>query len=302
MSEWAKIAVEQAVMSLSAQGNSELADDLRRIAQVVELTAIDALRFSQSERLAQSLIRAESNENLINVLREMCDAFGLENATFHVVTEGPQNYYATKVITTYLQAWISEYVESNYAEIDPVMEACASRSDDFHWRDLEPLDTMAQVFMDTAKAAGVGRFGFSFLVAAESGDRFALSVTSNTSEAEFLRMIEKFGSDLSILARRFCAVFVNVATGGRQSIGELPPDFRRLLRAAATGATQDEIDAMEFSYGSAKTLEKSICSMFRTRTLTEAVVLAARIGWLESTPLERSEVFGLSTRKQTRLT
>lgn len=295
MTQWAQTSIFNAIQSLAAQGDARLANDLRRISEFVSSSEVNLLRFPESEALQMQIAEAKSVDALNNVLRNLCEAFSLQNATFHVVREGTQNFYGSKVITTYPASWVNDYVSKNYHCIDPIIQACLNCEKSFFWNELGVSDDMTRLFMQEATAAGVGSVGYTCVVDTDAKDRFALSVTSNELCDAFDARIEELAHDLAVLASTMSKAFVDIATGGRQKIDELAPDMLRYLRAAATGAAPEQLERMQFAYGSAKTLEKSICAMFRTRTVTEAVVIAARIGWLGSTPLDKSEIVTLET-------
>lgn len=293
MTQWVQTSIIQAIQSLAAQGDTQLANDLKRISELVSTSDVSLLRFPESDVLLKQILDAKNTETLNKVLRDLCDAFSFQYATFHVVREGTQNFYASKVITTYPSAWVNDYVSKNFLSIDPVIEHSSICDGSFFWSELELSDDMSELFMQEARNAGIGAAGYTCVVDTDAADRFALSVTSNEDRGVFDLRVEDLASDLMGLATEFSSAFVDISTGGRQKIDELAPDMLRYLRAAATGAAPEELAEMQFAYGSAKTLEKSICLMFRTRTVTEAVVLAARIGWLGSTPLEKSEIVTL---------
>ena len=63
-----------------------------------------------------------------------------------------------------------------------------------------------------------------------------------------------------------------------------------ILRAVAMGADEDELRTGRYLYGSYSTLERSICSLFRTKTVAQAAIVAARVGLLTNAPLTKSDI------------
>ena len=72
-----------------------------------------------------------------------------------------------------------------------------------------------------------------------------------------------------------------------------------ILRAVAMGAGDEELRQASYLYGSYSTLERSICTMFRTRTITQAAILAARVGLLTNAPLTKADILVGSSRAPT---
>ena len=60
------------------------------------------------------------------------------------------------------------------------------------------------------------------------------------------------------------------------------------------GAGEPELRERTYQDGSYATLERSICALFRTRTVAQAAVMAARIGLLADAPLTKADVLAAS--------
>ena len=69
-----------------------------------------------------------------------------------------------------------------------------------------------------------------------------------------------------------------------------------ILRSVAMGAGDEELRSATYLFGSYSTLERSICTMFRTRTITQAAILAARVGLLTNAPLTKADILIGSSR------
>lgn len=291
MSAWIMEALSQAIETLNEVGKFQTASDLRRLIDVADLESLDILRSAAADHLVGVISGAKSYSELRAALSALCHTFRLSHATVHLVSEKSGITYDSKVITTYPDSWVDEYFERNYFDIDPVVEACEQRKEGFNWSSLNKSDALTDQFLAAANAAGIGPSGYTFIVEAEEGDRIALSVVSERSEEEFLEQLLEIESDLAHVAHFVSRSFASAAARGRPSTANLTPDHLRLLRAASAGADDRELAKIPFAFGSAKTVEKSICELFRTKTLLEAAVLAARLGLLDETPLFRNEVF-----------
>ena len=62
------------------------------------------------------------------------------------------------------------------------------------------------------------------------------------------------------------------------------------------GAGAEELREATYLYGSYTTLERSICAIFRTGTITQAAILAARVGLLTNAPLTKADIMIGSSR------
>jgi hypothetical protein len=104
-----------------------------------------------------------------------------------------------------------------------------------------------------------------------------------------------------MLAVGFCITeaFSRLASEDRPMSFTPTADQLAILRAVAMGADEKELRAGKYLYGSYTTLERSICSLFRTRTVAQAAVVAARIGLLTNSPLTKADIMVGSDRLPT---
>jgi len=84
--------------------------------------------------------------------------------------------------------------------------------------------------------------------------------------------------------------FSRLASEDRPTEFSLTDDQMAVLRAVAMGACAEELAGASYLYGSYTTLERSICTMFRTRTITQAAIMAARVGLLTNAPLTKADI------------
>ena len=62
------------------------------------------------------------------------------------------------------------------------------------------------------------------------------------------------------------------------------------------GAGEQELHEAPYLFGSYVTLERSICAIFRTQTITQATIIAARVGLLTNAPLTKADILIGSSR------
>ena len=298
MSGWAEAAVNEAVDALVSSGRAELASDLKRLMEVADLRELDALRNPEADTLVDELFGVMSVNELSDMVCRVAEVFSFDHCTFHSVQERSAEFYPTKIITTYPVSWVEEYTLRHYENIDPVMQHAVESAGGFFWDDIDVSSPVVRSFFTRAAAHGVGPQGYTLPVESENGDRFALSVSSTLSAPEFQDALNAVLSDLNEVTRILAATFVRVAARGRPTDTALTDDQHLVLRAIASGATAADLTALEFQYGSFATVEKSLCELFHAKTLSQAAVVAARIGLLDAAPLRLSEVFRVAKADQ----
>jgi hypothetical protein len=290
MTRWAEDAMREAVDLFARYGRNDLASDLNRILTVVDFGSLDVLRSAESDRLADEILQAETFAELVALLGRLSEALGVTHVTLHVISESPSTSFSTKVLTTYPDTWISRYVERRYSPVDPVGRACLANGHGFFWAALDHASPLLQAFWADAAAHGVGPSGFTMPIETQRGDRLALSLCSAEEDEPFRERIDRFECDLRSLGIFLSDTFCRLASEDR------PPDFNptddqlAVLRAIAMGADEAELSGRGYRNTSWKALERSICELFRTRTLAQAAVLAARIGLLAEAPLTKADI------------
>lgn len=100
--------------------------------------------------------------------------FDVEHLVYHSVNSTGQQYAAL----TYSREWVEQYLEMDYARVDPVVQGCYRRFHPVDWKHLDWSGKAARSFLGEAVAAGVGNQGFSIPIRGPSG-QFALFTVSN---------------------------------------------------------------------------------------------------------------------------
>jgi hypothetical protein len=224
----------------------------------------------------------------------MASSFGVAHCTLHVISEAPSTNFTTKVLTTYADKWISRYIDRRYSFLDPVARACHGLDRGFFWSELDRETPILRGFWADAAAHGVGPAGYTRPILTERGDRLAISLASAEDDESFRDRIYRLESDIFNLGIFLSETFCRLASEDRPPSFNPTDDQLLILRAIAMGADEAELSARSYQYGSWNTLERSICALFRSRTVAQAAVLAARIGILANAPLTRADVLTAS--------
>jgi hypothetical protein len=296
---WAEDSMREAVDLLARSGRNDLASDLQRILIAVDFDDLEVLRCPGSDRIADKILAATSSSELVGLLGELSEHLCVSHSTLHVVSEAPSTNFTTKVLTTYPEEWITRYINRRYSFLDPVGQFCRAAEQGFFWDRLDLSAPPLLTFWADAAAHGVGPSGFTLPIISERGDKLAISVCSTEEEEPFRTRIQRCQSDIFSFGIFLCDAFCRLASDDRPTSFNPTDDQLTILRAFALGIDEAELGQRSYQYGSYKTLQRSICALFRTKTVAQAAILAARIGLLAEAPLTKADIFATSDKIST---
>lgn len=290
MNGWPESTMREAMDVLVKSCRNDLASDLDRIFAAINFEDLEIMRSDFANQLADEILNTESLEQLTDCLRKLTQAMRVQHCTVHIVRENAPQAYTTKVVTTYPHGWIATYVNRRYINVDPVIRASCASSQSFYWDTLRSDSPLINAFWRDAKACGIGSSGYTIPVATENNDVLALSVCSEEPAQAFRERMQFHESDLYNLGIYLADAFCKLASNQRPTSFNPTDDQLLVLCAISMGVDEAELAQRTYLYGSFTTLKRSICALFQTRTLSQAAVLAARIGLLDSVPLTRGDV------------
>ena len=296
MTDWAKGSMREAINLLASMGRGGIASDLSRVLGAVDFENLQVLRSPLLDQIASEIHEASSVPQLAELLSRLACALGVAHATLHVIGEGPCTNFSTKVLTTYPAEWIMRYLDRRYFLIDPVGRACVSADKPFFWHSLERTAPVLCSFWTDASAYDVGPSGYTQPLTTERGDLIAISICASEDEAPFRERILQHQSDLLSLGILLSDAFSRLASEQRPASFNPSDDQLIILCAIAMGADETELEQRRYQHGSFATLKPSICSLFHTKTLAQAAVIAARIGILAEAPLHQADILQASRR------
>lgn len=300
MQGWAEEAIRQAIDLLARSSRNDLATDLNQILNAIDFVDLDVLRCPGSESIADEILEAQSFSELIDLLGRLSDVLGVSHTTLHVVSEAPSTNFTTKVLTTYPTEWITRYVDRRYYLLDPVTRSCLKNEHGFFWGDTEHSVPALITFWADAAAHGVGPSGYTIPITTERGDKLAISICSDEEDEPFRDRVHHCESDIFSLGIFLSDAFCRLASESRPDSFNPTEDQLTILRAIAMGVDEADLSQRTYEYGSYKTLQRSICTLFCTKTVAQAAVLAARIGLLAQAPLTKADILALAARPQAR--
>lgn len=293
---WVQASLYDAIDSLARSGQNHLASDLGRLLASLEFDDIDILRSPVSERVANALLEAATFPDLVDLLKEFAEAIGVTHCTLHVVRETPTSSFSTRALTTYPEDWVSRYVDRRYFTVDPVYRASLTCEAAYFWEDLDVSVPAVRAFCQDARAHGVGPAGYTLPIITERGDKIAISVSAGDDREGLRDTIRHYEADLLSVGFSLTEAFSRLASDERPADFTPTDDQLSILRAVAMGASEADLRGRTYLYGSYVTLERSICSLFRTRTVAQAAVVAAQVGLLTNSPITKADILVGSKR------
>ena len=171
---------------------------------------------------------------------EFYHAHGIVRVSYHVYGEGPVDEIGQSVRTDgFPKDWVSDYVQGNYAMIDPIPELARLRTRPFLWSEVETLRPISdnareylQAFRDQNLGDGVGMqvfgpnlrnayVGLGFgdnTPALEQADIALLQVASQALHLRYCELTEASDPPLTDLSPRELEVLKWIARGKSNSV------------------------------------------------------------------------------------
>lgn len=296
MNGWAEAAMREAIDLLAKSRRNDLASDLNRIFKTICFEDLEIMRTVGADQIADEILEAETIAELTDILRRLNRQLSVAHCTLHVVVESSPGSFTSKVLTTYPDEWISLYVNRRYYYVDPVIQASRTRTQSFYWEELESSDAVVRTFWRDAEAHGVGSSGYTLPIVTDRGHTLALSVSSLEDAETFRDKVAYHESDLFNLGMFLADAFCRLASEQRPASFNPSDDQLMVLQAISIGIDEAELEGRSYQFGSFGTVKRSICSLFRTKTLAQAAVLAAKIGLLDNAPLTKEDILAASDR------
>jgi hypothetical protein len=269
---------------------------LARLLDALDFDELEIFRNPVSEAIADEMLRVSTFPDLVDLLRQFSDAIGVGHCTLHVVSEVPSTAFTTRALTTYPEEWVMRYINRRYYTVDPVCRESMTAEAGFFWDTLDVSVPAVRAFYHDAKAHGIGTSGYTLPIITERGDKIAISVSSAEARESFRERIRGIEQDLLTVGFCITEAFARLASEDRPTVFTLTDDQMAVLRAVAMGAGEEDLRTGKYLYSSYSTLERSICTLFRTKTVAQAAVLAARVGLLTNAPLTKADIMVGSSR------
>jgi hypothetical protein len=293
---WVEDSLHEAINCLARLGKNDLASDLTRLVGTLDFDELEIFRVPMAKVIAEELTEVGSFPDFVDLMRQFADAIGVSHCTLHVVSEVPSAGFTTRALTTFPEEWIARYFDRRYFTHDPVHRACLTATSGFFWDSLNAEEPAMRTFCRDARAHGIGPSGYSLPIITERGDKIAVSVSSRERSDAFRDRIHYVEHELNTVAFCLSEAFSRLASEDRPTEFSVTDDQLMVLRRVAMGSGEEDLRNATYQFGSYATLERSICSLFRTRNIAQAAIIAARVGLLTNTPLTKADILVGSNR------
>lgn len=295
---WAKKSMEDAIQLLANLGRNDIASDLSRLITSIDFEDLEVLRSNRADQIASKIVEASTISDLTIIISEIRTVFRVNHVTLNVINESSSTNFSPRVLTTYPKEWVSQYVNRRYSILDPVSRASRMGDRGFFWHLLENPTPAQRAFWADAFEHGIGPVGYTQPMTTERGDRLALSFCSDEQQDSFYDRMQRYESDIYSLAIYLSDAFCTLASESRPSSFSVTDDQMMVLRAIGMGAEEKDLENLHYQFGSFSTVKKSICFIFRTKTLAQAAVIAARVGLLTEAPLTSADILTASGQQK----
>lgn len=293
---WVEASLHEAINCLARLGKNDLASDLTRLIGTLDFDELEIFRVPMAKAIVEELAEVGSFPDFVDLMRQFADAIGVSHCTLHVVSEVPSAGFTTRALTTFPEEWIARYFDRRYFTNDPVHRACLTATHGFFWDTLNAEEPAMRTVCRDAREHGIGPSGYSLPIITERGDKIAVSVSSREQRDAFRDRIHYVENDLNTVAFCLSEAFSRLASEDRPTEFSLTDDQLMVLRRVAMGSGEEELRSGTYQFGSYATLERSICSLFKTRNIAQAAIIAARVGLLTNMPLTKADILVGSNR------
>ena len=138
-------------------------------------------------------------ENLDQVFDEVKRTFEVDHVVYHGVNVRGLTEDGPYLRLTYSDAWVAQYRERNYLNVDPVIEEGRRAFWPFNWTMLDWSGLRRQAFAEDARRHGVGLSGMTVPIRGPEGQHALFSVSTMRSADEWDEQVERQMRDLHLL-------------------------------------------------------------------------------------------------------
>ncbi len=301
MPRWVDRALKQASEIAKYNGRYVLEENLIRINNILSYDDMMYFKDEDCEVINENLITSSSIDDLMTCIDQISTVFGIDFCSFCVVDESSGKTFNPKIITNYPSWWVTRYIESSYDGSDPIMMNAKITQRAFYWDELVSGGEDMQLVLKEAERNDLAKSGFVAVSKLDTGDKFALVASSRDGAENFRDFFKDKEEDFCAICDELSYSMYRIVARNREIEVSLSSNMSAYMRAVASGATDDELEELDYVFGSHKTMETSVCRLFQARTLTEAMVIATRSGFLSEPPLSISDVRMVGDSKRSEL-
>ena len=224
------------------------------------------------EALVEKLSQVRTLEDLNLGIGAMRDMLDVEHIVYHSVNSTGEQYAAL----TYSPDWVDQYLELDYARIDPVVQACYRRFVPVDWKTLDWSGKVRRDFMGEAISAGIGNQGFSVPIRGPSGQFALFTISDSGSDDDWASYTKEYMPDLILAAHFVNHKALEIERGSDVvEMVSLSPRETDTLRMLALGRSRAQAaDAMSISEHTLRAYIESARLKLGALNTTQAVARA----------------------------
>jgi Autoinducer binding domain len=288
---WILSSLRAAVVALTHSGENHHADSVQRLIDDPAIRGLRLYRSRAAAELAEEIESCDELEQLFHLLRRLCSVFSVAHCTIQRIRERHVGRYGAKILSTYPDAWIEEYISRRYFMADPVVARMLQGPGIFFWDEIPYGGPMTEQFLQAAAAHDIGPAGITCVGENDAGDAFAVTLAVPLSNHAFREFFSPKLPDFVEIVSLIIEVFSDLTCSYPRGAAALTCDQIRVLRALAGGCTKEDLDAIPAMQTSMPYLERSILQSLNASSLVQAVAIAVKHGLLEVAPFDQDDLF-----------
>ena len=235
---------------------------------------------ANEDQLATAFAIVDGAEDIDILVARLRDFLAVDHIVYHSSKLGASASADPYIRLTYPAAWIKQYLQNNYVDVDPVLREGFKRMLPFDWSELTVSTDQEMVFLQDALAHGVGPFGLSIPVIGKYGHRGLFSISFSGSPEAWEAFVAASLPMLVEIANRIHQRVI------RDVFGEDRPHLSarelEVLRWTALGKDAGEIAAiLDISFHTTRGYLKSVRHKLDCVTSAQAVSRAIKLGLLK---------------------
>lgn len=242
-----------------------------------------------TDTLLGQLEEAETMDQAASVFGSVPLEFGFDDASLIVLNEGGR-YLSRRVLSTLPDAWWEDYHSLRLFDGDPVIEGILSREHELYIEELIPKHEAPLRYLRAAQAHGIGENGVIFKIAYPTGLVAAVILNSQRSRDYVRAQYRRFRDDLQAIAYATCDALIYFSQVGVSMMADLTDEEIRFLRLVAISEDPSRALSMECRYGSVTNVQAQIVRKLGVKSIFQAVLVAARRGFLDAAIFHPDEV------------
>ncbi|MEM9844672.1 MAG: autoinducer binding domain-containing protein [Pseudomonadota bacterium] len=217
-------------------------------------------------------------DDLDHAILSLSGELDVEHVVYHSVSSSGDQY----AVTTYEPEWVEHYLGSDYARIDPVVQACLRRFHPVDWKRLDWSGKATRQFMHEAVDAGVGNQGFSIPIRGPSGQFALFTVSSKDNDDLWAKYTENHTRALILASHYVNQKALEIENGTDQAeLVSLSPRETDALTMLALGYNRAQAaDSLSISEHTLRVYIESARFKLTAMNTTHAVARAMNQGLL----------------------